>query len=138
MKAVISGLLSHYGMDTPSSQGSPSYWPADNCSQPIYQQDYNYAHAGYDAVNTQNHYGYNSQDWRYYDSGYYEQNYTGSDCNYDQNHFQYQNANGYPVNDFSATNNYSYTSPNYFVPSSHPSYTSEENSCEGYQWDRVS
>lgn len=113
MKAVISGVLSHYGMDTPTSQGSPTYWPGDSCNQSIYQQNYN--------SNNNQAYSYD------YSSAHY---YRGADCIYNQSQYQY---NGYSGNDY----NYAYSGQNYFVPSSQPGSTSE-NSSEGYLWDGVS
>jgi len=148
VKAVISGLLSHYGMDgmeSPSSQGSPSYYSGEGSVQHGYQTHYGY---NYDSCEY-NQGSYSSgEDWRYYDSsGNYYQSYDcGYNTGYDQQYNQYQsgdthnantnNVNGYCTNNY-VGNNCAY-GQNCYVPSSLPSYTSEENSCEAYVWDGVS
>uniref|UniRef100_A0A1B6LED0 Fork-head domain-containing protein n=2 Tax=Graphocephala atropunctata TaxID=36148 RepID=A0A1B6LED0_9HEMI len=134
VKAVISGLLSHYGMDSPTSQGSPGYYPGTEGEggehYSHYPQSYNY---NYDSYNGQAPgYGY-QEDWRYYDSGYYQQSYGYDQSQYQQPQYQ-AGVNGYGT----GTTNCAYANQNCYVPSSHPSYTSEENSCEGYVWDSVS
>jgi len=160
VKAVISGLLSHYGMDSPTSQGSPSYYPCegftdvegvstpqdDSCKR--YQQyhpQYDYANNGYSWEGGQTHYNYNTtDDWRYYNT-YYNQSYDNTNYNYDQSQYQQYSTgahvNGYGANDYVATNTscaYQYSAQNCYVPAGHPSYTSEENSCEAYNWDSIS
>lgn len=126
----------------------------DSCKRfPVYQENYNSYNgyencdSGYNGYSTQD---YSANDWRYYNStnNYYGQGY---DTNYSYNQHQYQqtyqesvhaNTNGYNVcvNDYSVAN-CAYPAPhthNSYVPSSHPSFTSEENSLEGYHWDGVS
>lgn len=150
MKAVISGLLSHYGMDSPSSQGSPGYYSGtdsypetESVVQDVqYPQSYHYNNTEYN----QTPYNYSSDDWRYYNhSAYYNNVYNETNYSYDQTAYQHQHTYqpGVNGNGYSAMNGYSavdcaYASQNCYVPSSHPSFTSEENSLEGCHWDGVS
>lgn len=154
MKAVISGLLSHYGMDSPSSQGSPGYYSGtdsfpevESVAQDVqYPQGYHYNNGYNDIEYNQTPYNYSSDDWRYYNnnsayySGYSETNYP-----YSQDQYQHQayepsvNGNAYAVNGYCAVDCvYDTATQNCYIPSSHPSFTSEENSLEGCHWDGVS
>uniref|UniRef100_A0A1B6DMZ2 Fork-head domain-containing protein n=1 Tax=Clastoptera arizonana TaxID=38151 RepID=A0A1B6DMZ2_9HEMI len=192
VKAVISGLLSHYGMDSPQEPYSPnSYNYSENCGysdseNTYYQRDCREDSAYYKQNYTEcspNYQQYNGQEYYSSDSAYANQTYSDQLYNYktedsrysfepfsksehydysgqdnrtsyvhDRQH-QYQMTGGHcSVQQNYTTNqcywngykpyendqpNCAYSSMSGFIPSGQQSYNSEDNSCEGYNWDSI-